>query len=411
MRRFRQRLTAAFKAFRFTLVVHWWVLRRSLWRKVNSLPQRTSGLNFIGHLQGSLGLGETARLLARVLDESSLNCSFYSVPLAGRDTQEPGVQLSSDLPHGTSVIHINPPEVWLFLRRNTHLLCPKKRLMAIWFWETEEPPAQWIILSRLFDEVWVASSWSKQTFGKHLRCPTRVFPIPLDAFSRYNGSALKEVGGHCIADNAYLFLNVFDYYSSFERKNPIASIRAFKCAFPHSQENSILFVKTLNANARPELHLELLKETKGRSDIIVMNADLPKEVMSQLYSRADCFLSLHRSEGLGMGFLQSIANGKSAIVTNYSAPADFAGLPGLYMIDFELTLIRGDIAAYQGIKGRWAEPSIPDAAKCILSVACRGRVRVPHCQNFEPHTSAMFAQFVGAFLIDSEKAGHAASSR
>ena len=53
---------------------------------------RRDGVNFAGFLSGSLGLGVSARCMARALAEQAVPAAFLDVPAGeGRDTQAPGV--------------------------------------------------------------------------------------------------------------------------------------------------------------------------------------------------------------------------------------------------------------------------------------------------------------------------------
>ena len=42
-----------------------------------------------------------------------------------------------------------------------------------------------------------------------------------------------------------------------------------------------------------------------------------------LYASADCFISLHRSEGLGLGMMEAMLLGKPVIATGWSGNLDF----------------------------------------------------------------------------------------
>lgn len=347
----------------------------------------------MGYFKGSLGLGETARRLARSLKDLNLSCRFMSASLGERDTQDPGIPLSSTLERSDTLIFMNPPEAWSFLRKRLHILRDSRRIIGIWFWETESIPEDWIKVSRLFDEVWVASHWSKLVFEPVLHCPVKVFPVPVDAFGHCHGSEARSFAGVPISAEKYIFLNVFDYRSSFERKNPLACIRAFKRAFPKSQISAQLLIKTLNAATAPDKHVLLLDEAAEREDIVIRDMELTSTEMDAIYRRADCFLSLHRSEGLGMGFLQSVASGKSAIITDYSAPAEFSDLPRVYPVRYAFTSITADIPSYQDCQGTWAEADVEHAAGLIQQVVEAGRTPAL-AGDFGRHTVASFGQFI-----------------
>lgn len=343
--------------------------RRALssWSERSAPPPR--GINLAGYFRGSLGLGESARLLARSLDASDIPLGCISIPL-DRDTQDPGVALTEEFRHSVTVLHANPPNVASFLKRFGNRPLGRRKLVGLWYWELEELPAFWRTLSALFDEVWVASEWSRGHLAAQLRCPIFAFPFPLEAMTADAGGSRAPLP-FALPEGRFLFLNVFDYHSSFDRKNPEAALSAYLAAFPEDSGRAFLVLKSLNASHAPDKHARMLRLAEGRSDILVVDADLPKPSMDALYARADCFLSLHRSEGLGLGFLQALRNGKAAVLTDYAAPAEFRGLPGLHLVPFRLVPIETDFGAYQRL-GDWADPDIGAAAGIL-----RGLVDAP----------------------------------
>lgn len=332
----------------------------SSWSEGGTPPPR--GINLAGYFRGSLGLGESARLLARSLSRSDIPLDCIGIPL-DRDSQDPGLALTEAFRHSVTVLHVNPPNVAAFIKRFRNRPLGRRRLVGLWYWELEELPASWRTMSSLFDEVWVASEWSRGHLAAQLRCPIHSFPFPLDAMAVDAGGAQAPLP-FAIPGDRYLFLNVFDYHSSYDRKNPEAALAAYLRSFPEDPGRAFLVLKSLNASHAPEKHARMLRLAEGRPDILVVDADLPKPSMDALYARADCFLSLHRSEGLGLGFLQALRNGKAALLTDYAAPAEFRGLPGLHLVPFRLVPIETDFGAYQRL-GVWADPDIEAAAETI----------------------------------------------
>lgn len=350
-----------------------WSLRTARLRTQRALSSwaeagaaRPRGINLAGYFHGSLGLGESVRLLARALGSSGIPHDCISIPL-DRDTQEPGLATSGAFPHAVTVLHVNPPNVRAFFRRFGGLALGRRRLVGIWYWELEQLPQSWRSLSALFDEVWLASEWSRGHLAPQLRCPSFSFPFPLDAMTAEPAGSLVPLP-FPIPEDRYLFLNVFDYHSSYDRKNPEATLAAYLRAFPKDSGRSFLVLKSLNAAHAPDKQARINRLASGRGDVLVVDADLPKPAMDALYARADCFLSLHRSEGLGLGFLQALRNGKAALITDYAAPAEFRGLPGLHLVPCRLVPVETDFKAYQGL-GVWADPDLDAAAEQIRGLA------------------------------------------
>ena len=82
---------------------------------------------------------------------------------------------------------------------------------------------------------------------------------------------------------------------------------------------------------------------------------------------ADCFVSLHRSEGFGLGLAEAMLLGKPVIATGYSGNLDFMNRENSLLVDFEMVEIKEDRPIYT--RGNfWAEPSIRHAAALMRDV-------------------------------------------
>jgi glycosyltransferase involved in cell wall biosynthesis len=164
----------------------------------------------------------------------------------------------------------------------------------------------------------------------------------------------------------FMFLFVFDFLSVFNRKNPLAVIEAYIQQF-RSMEKSFLVIKTINGHHRPE-QLEMLKvATRNRSDILVIDGYFDSELSSELISICDCYVSLHRAEGLGLTMLEAMSYGKPVIATNYSGNCDFMDANNSFPVPFELVKIGQGSDPYNE-NGVWAQPDVFKAAEYMRKV-------------------------------------------
>ena len=82
--------------------------------------------------------------------------------------------------------------------------------------------------------------------------------------------------------------------------------------------------------------------------------------MNGLMQNCDSFISLHRSEGIGLGLAQSMLFGKPVVATNYSGNTDFMHDGNACLVDYELIPVReGEYPFAQGQE--WADPDIDQA--------------------------------------------------
>ena len=122
--------------------------------------------------------------------------------------------------------------------------------------------------------------------------------------------------------DGFLFLFVFDFFSVLERKNPLGLIDAFARAF-RAGEGPTLVIKTINGDRKLHDLEKLRAAAEGRQDILVIDDYYSAEEKNSLLGLCDCYVSLHRSEGLGLTMAEAMGLEKPVIATGYSGNLDF----------------------------------------------------------------------------------------
>ena len=111
---------------------------------------------------------------------------------------------------------------------------------------------------------------------------------------------------------------------------------------------------------------ELQDTIRGRN-VILLHELMSRARAYGLIDMADCFVSLHRSEGFGLGLAEAMLIGKPVIATGYSGNLDFMSPDNSLLVGYELTEIKEDRPIYS--RGNfWAEPSIEQAAAFMRQV-------------------------------------------
>jgi glycosyltransferase involved in cell wall biosynthesis len=227
------------------------------------------------------------------------------------------------------------------------------------FWDFEGVPPIIRRNAHLFDEIWTASRFSETALRKSLNLKVRYVPIPLWQEPPRVNVTRSDLG---LPERPFMFLFTWDYSSSVERKNPFAVLSAYEAAF-HPSEGAILVLKSINASGASDQHKRLLARCEGRADIFVLDKYLTREQMDGLPGICDAYVSLHRSEGLGLTMVEAMRHGKPVIATNYGGNVDFIttenGIPAPWSY---VPLSDGVVTAYGNIKCSWAEPDASAAA-------------------------------------------------
>ncbi len=86
-----------------------------------------------------------------------------------------------------------------------------------------------------------------------------------------------------------------------------------------------------------------------------------------LTAACDCYVSLHRSEGFGLGMAEAMWHGKPVIATGYSGNLDFMTPSNSLLVDHRLVPIGPGAAPYPP-EGEWAEPDVEHAATLMRGV-------------------------------------------
>jgi hypothetical protein len=92
-----------------------------------------------------------------------------------------------------------------------------------------------------------------------------------------------------------VFLFMFDMRSDFERKNPLAVVRAFREAFSAS-DGATLVIK-LSRGSSDEPNLQRLREAAAGAKVVLIDEVVSRAQAYGYIAMADCVVSLHRSEG------------------------------------------------------------------------------------------------------------------
>jgi glycosyltransferase involved in cell wall biosynthesis len=153
--------------------------------------------------------------------------------------------------------------------------------------------------------------------------------------------------------------------SVMERKNPYGLIKAFRTAFPGG-ENVSLVLKTSFGDRHPALMYQLRTAAEA-AGVTVIDAVFTQDETVSLIDMCDCYVSLHRSEGLGLTMAEAMLLGKPVIATSYSGNVDFMTSANSLLVDYELVRLEQDVPPYEA-GCVWAEPSVEHAASLMRRV-------------------------------------------
>lgn len=318
------------------------------------------GVDVIGFLTAEHGIGEAARLLVESLQAAQVPMSTIDY---GNTASRRGVDFQADNRGKYRTViaavnaELNEPMVGMF---GEEFFSDTYRI-GQWFWELETAPPWYRTSYKYVDELWAPTRFIAEMLKRE--APETVvikhMPLPLRQPHLTPGVTKRDLD---VPDD-FLFLFTFDFMSVMKRKNPIAVVQAFKKAFREGM-GPVLVLKSINSDSRPKASRELREAIGSRRDIIWRDGYMDKEMVSALMNNCDCYVSLHRSEGLGLTLAEAMLLGKPVIATGYSGNMDFMSPETALCVPWRRVRVGRNADAYDR-RATWAEPDVNSAAEMM----------------------------------------------
>lgn len=322
------------------------------------------GINLIGAIKAEIGLGQSCRLLANAVSKTNIPSVIYNYKITNSVPQkdkEFDNRISSDIKYNINLIHINPYDLPLAMATLGKDFFSKRYNIGYWLWELEKFPDEWLPCLKYVDEIWTPAEFVSKSIREITKLPVKTIPYAIEANPKANAN--REYFG--LPEDKFLYLTMFDSNSTIERKNPIASIKAFKKAFKATDDTVGIVVKVNNAQKND---IAIIKDIlEGYKNIYIIDKILDKEEVNSLIELSDVLVSLHRAEGFGLPIAEAMLLGTPTIVTAWSANMSFSTVQNSCLVDYNLIEIEEDYAMYK--KGnRWADPSIEQASEYMIKL-------------------------------------------
>jgi glycosyltransferase involved in cell wall biosynthesis len=337
-------------------------------RKQPSLSK--NDVRFIGYVESKLGLGTATRGTITCFRRSSSRYSIYPYSHGALDRYEAKFEpekYDTYRRHKINVFELGLDHIDHAIAYVNGGYEVKSYNILKLYWELSEIPPEKIEALNFYDEVWAPSKFVHDAVAKVFKKKILIIPPYVDVSCRVH----FERDRFGLSKEKFYFLFSFDYNSSIHRKNPFAVVRAFQAAFPPTDLSVGLVVKSNNP-ANSSVDPRLVAELKRIDERVVFVEDyFDRGTMLSLIASCDCYVSLHRSEGYGMGMAEAICLGRKVIATNYSGNIDFLNRYNSFPVDYKIVDVEAD-QYYLAAGQTWAEP-IHESAVHQFRVAVRDR--------------------------------------
>ena len=330
------------------------------------------GVNVILDVDGESGLHEGGRLLLRAIQAARIPSSVVPITwgnLRSPDGRERSRVGSTGHRYPVNILCYNLNQLQgigpLEFTELTHDACT----IAYWSWELPLIPDEYLSQVDRVHDIWVPSAFTAQAFAT-LGRPARVVPHPVCVDSADEATMPID-----LADQACVFLFTFSVMSSFARKNPLAVVEAFRAAFGRGRDDGPLLVIKAHCGGEYPGAMQALRASMASVNGRLIEDNFSRAQMMALLSRANCYVSLHRSEAFGLGMAESMWHGTPVIATGYSGNLEYMNYLNAFLVDHALREITAEdhvlqprLRSLYPTGQIWAEPSVESAARHMAAV-------------------------------------------
>lgn len=266
------------------------------------------------------------------------------------------------------------------------------RVLGYTVWELERLPSHWPAILNQLDGVIVPCRWNAQVFrDSGVSVPIHVVPhlsqfeeiestLTSTADQRRWQERLQAAGAK---SDAFVFYAV-GFWSN--RKALALVLEAFLDAFDASDPVALVLKTSRNDITRwhrhwrhgfrlrhPSPSVTVAQRLKAHSCpapcVVVTDEGLTDAEMLALHRHGDCFVSLARTEGWGMGLFEAARLGKPVIACAYGGQTDYLGLDETCIVPHEMVPVNEPTWALSYREtDQWAEPSVAHASRSMRAV-------------------------------------------
>jgi glycosyltransferase involved in cell wall biosynthesis len=322
-------------------------------------------VNVIGYARSEHGVGQSLRQFTTALDAAAIPNVVIDFNINNKSRGEDRSledRIVKEPVHTINVFHINAdqmPEAEMHLP--AHFF--SRYNIGFWHWELPEILDEHLAGFSRLNEVWVPSGFTQDAVAK--RSPVPVVRMPHAIHFAVSPDAGRARFG--LPEDKFLFLMMYDFSSYQHRKNPQAALDAFDQAFAKNRSNVMLVIKTQNAQFHDADVAILRDRVAARNDVIWINETLRRQEIYDLQSVCNAFVSLHHSEGYGLGLAEAMFLGKPVMATNWSGNTEFMRPQNSLPVNYTLVKIESDVGVYKAGQ-TWANPDVSHAASLMRQI-------------------------------------------
>ncbi|MBF0182626.1 MAG: tetratricopeptide repeat protein [Magnetococcales bacterium] len=354
------------------------------------LPAVANGVKYVS-MGGRTGYAVAAQQYLLLLRQSGVPVTWTPVVPLGKGeitrpfTECPEPRLAdiwrSAIPYDTVIVHLMPDDFPEWIARERR---PGRRILGYTVWEMDRLPSHWPAILNHLDAVLVPCVWNRTRFREAgVMVPIHVVPhLPQFASGQRAAPTRPPIDEEALTGR-FVFYTIGTWIA---RKAPFLVMEAFARAFA-PDDPVALVVKT---GARDNMRLQPVVPGSDRLDfppladtlerwrrehpvtppiLVIDDEGLSEDEMLALHERGDCYVSLARAEGWGLGAFDAAMRGKPVIMTGHGGQLDFLDADLAWLVAFVMVPAEEPAWHHYFLPGdQWAEADLGHAAECMRSV-------------------------------------------
>jgi glycosyltransferase involved in cell wall biosynthesis len=301
---------------------------------------KTIGIKYIGPILDNSGYSKASRndILALLTQNIPITVQPVSFETSNPDLGDTGSILqkliNKDIPYNVVMVRTTP-EFW------GKFMEPGKLMVNHTIWETTKLHPDWVpYINNGADKVLVATQWNADVFkDSGVTIPIGVVPHCLDTNFDYTSVPKFTING--LQDTCFKFGFVGQWT---ERKDIASLLKAYFYAFQNN-EDVALILKTYRSNYSEQEKQIVRSNIRQIKNSLVFDTFpkiyylpnmLTEKEVDSLYKTMDCYVSLDRAEGWGLGPFQAGMTGKPVIATGFGGVTAFLKEENSYLVNYTL---------------------------------------------------------------------------
>jgi|ERR1035437_567785 hypothetical protein len=275
------------------------------------------------------------------------------------------------------IIH-STPEFWKKVYLEEKSKNPEVEIIGMTVWETDKIDDRWIDWINEIDRVVVPCTHNKKVFENcNIFKPIGIIPhisksieINLDFDNIVSKNFLIKLNKAVNGDD-FVFYTIGQWSN---RKGIEETIVCYLKTFSDKPFKTNLIVKTFkndySVKEKEKIRNRvnsLMDKFKNPAKIILILDECTDEEINIIHNIGNCYISLCKSEGWGLGAFDAAGLKKPVIMTGYGGQVDF--LESSLLVNYKLIPVEGMnwIPWYNNTQ-KWANPDVNHAQKLLLKV-------------------------------------------